>query len=76
MEKKLKNNCTLLDNLSRQTATPLTVALSSGDSPDRQNAIKHASAAIGLQNDHDIEDEFGKKQKEFNSIRKDKTHAA
>jgi antitoxin HigA-1 len=31
---------------------------------------------LGLQNDYDIEDEFGKKQKEFNSIRNYKTHAA
>ena len=31
---------------------------------------------LGLQNDYDIEEEFGKKQKEFNSIRNYKTHAA
>lgn len=31
---------------------------------------------LGLQNDYDIEEEFAKKQKEFNSIRNYKTHAA
>jgi antitoxin HigA-1 len=31
---------------------------------------------LGLQIDYDIEEELGKKQKEFNSIRNYKTHAA
>ena len=31
---------------------------------------------LGLQNDYDIEDELGKKQKEFDSIRNYKIHAA
>jgi len=31
---------------------------------------------LGLQNDYDIEEELGKKQKEFDSIRNYKTHAA
>jgi len=31
---------------------------------------------LGLQNDYDIEDEIGKKQKEFDSIKNYKIHAA
>jgi antitoxin HigA-1 len=31
---------------------------------------------LGLQNDYDIEEEMGKKQEEFNSIRNYKSHAA